>query len=259
MLTFIDFFSSALIKTLLYAGVTLLGAVLADSILRSLIKVPKNIDNRRARNIIAMTRNVITITVFAIAAYIILSLLGINLTPLLASASIIGIVLGIGARSIIEDFLTGLFLLSQNSIALGDYVKIGETEGIVEYIGARVLKVIDEHGAVHIIPNSQIKEIINFSRQKSNCIIDIPTKTTNDISKVIKAAEVSLKQLLENETYAEILLKGSVVNGIEAFIHPEIMIIRVTIVTHYTKRFEIERAYRLLLKKAFENQSISFA
>src|SRR5471030_3190559 len=133
----LDFLTEAMLKTFLYAGITLLIAVLVDYILRSLIRVPKHFTNKRTKTVAAVTKNLITSLVYLFALYVILTLFGINLTPLLASASVIGIIIGIGARSIIEDFANGIFLLSLDSIAIGDYIKIGDTEGIIELIGAR--------------------------------------------------------------------------------------------------------------------------
>lgn len=255
----IDIFSAVLIKTYLYAGITLLIAVLADSLLRSLIKVPKHFDTRRARRIATVTKTIITITVYIIAVYIILTIFGINLTPLLASASIIGIIIGIGARSIIEDFVTGLFFLSLDSIAIGDYVQIGTTEGTVEQMGARTLRIRAENGAVHIIPNSQIKELVNFSRHKTNILIDIPVKSDQAIEKVIKAAENALTQLKADPEYSDTLFPTSQVNGIENFIHPDIMTLRITLKTYPIRRFEIGRKFRFLIKKEFEKHKITFA
>src|SRR5580698_8950009 len=121
-----DIFSEEMIKTYILAGVTLLIAVLVDYILRSLIRVPKHFRNKRTRTVASAIRNIITTLVYLFASYIILTILGINLTPLLASASVIGIIIGIGARSIIEDFVNGIFLLSLDSIQIGDYIKIGD-------------------------------------------------------------------------------------------------------------------------------------
>src|ERR1700722_2226828 len=159
----IDIISDAMLKTFLYAGLSLLIAVLVDNLLRSLIKVPKHFTNKRTRTAAAIIRNIITTFVYVLAAYIIITLFGIDLTPLLASASVIGIIIGIGARSIIEDFVNGLFLLSLDSIAIGNYIKINTTEGIIELIGARTLTIRASDGSVHIIPNNQISEIVNFS------------------------------------------------------------------------------------------------
>lgn len=262
----IDVFSTALIKTYIYAGLILLIAVLIDYVLRSLIRVPKHFNNKRTQTVAAVTRNVITITVYVFAGYIIMTLFGINLTPLLASASIIGIVIGIGAREIIEDFVNGLFLLSLDSIAIGDYIQIGttfiqgdNTEGIVERIGARTLTIRAENGAFHIIPNGQIKKIINYSRHKFNIFIDLPVKANQDIEKITKAAENALKQLQEDPDFTEAVLPTSQVDGIEGFGNPEIMTFRITLTTFPIRRWEIARRYRFLIKKEFEKYKLVFA
>ena len=255
----LDIFSAAMIKTYLYAGITLFLAVLTDNVFRSLIKVPKNFDTRRARNFATSIKNFITITIYIVAFYIILTLFGINLTPLLASASVIGLVIGIGARSTIEDFVSGLFLLSMDSLAIGDYIKIGETEGYVEYLGARTLALRDEQNAIHVIPNSQVKELINFSRKKINVIIDIPVKTNQSLDKVLKAAEEALHHLQKDTEYAEALFPGSQVNGIESFAHPEMMTLRVTLITYPVRQWDIARRYRFLVKQAFEKHKLTFA
>lgn len=255
----IDFFSEALIKIFLYAGLTLLIAVFVDYVLRSLIRVPKHFNNKRTRTAAAVTRNIITTFVYVCAGYIIITLFGIDLTPLLASASVIGIILGIGARSIIEDFVNGLFLLSQHSIAIGDYVKVSSTEGIIEVIGARTLTVRASDGTVHIIPNSQIQEVVNFSRHKYNLFIELPVKANQDSGKVIQAAENALQQLQKDSEYAEAIFPGSQVNGIESFSTPGIMTIRITLTTYPVRRWEIGRKYRLLVKNEFEKQKLVFA
>lgn len=255
----IDIFSQTLIKTYLYAGTTLLIAVLLDYIFRNLIKFPKRFRNKRTNTVAAIIRNVITIIIYIFAGYTILTIFGINLTPLLASASIIGIILGIGARSIIEDFVNGLFLLSLDSIAIGDYIQIDDTEGIIEHIGARTLTIRAQNGSVHIVPNSQIKELINFSKHKFNLFIDVPVKVDQDITKVLDASETALKKLKDDKEFSDALFPGSQVNGIEDFKLTDAMIIRITITTYPIRRWEIGRKYRILLKQEFEKHKILFA
>jgi small-conductance mechanosensitive channel len=255
----IDLFSAAMVKMYFYAGITLFIAVLLDYIFRALIRFPQRFRNKRTNTAAAVIRNVITITIYICAGYTILTILGINLTPLLASASIIGIIIGIGARSIIEDFVNGLFLLSLDSIAIGDYIKIDETEGMIEHIGARTIKIRAQNGAVHIIPNSQIKELVNFSKHKFNLFIDLPVKANQDITKVIHAAENALKELQRDETVKDALFPGTGVNGIEDFKNTEIMSFRITLVTYPIRRWEIGRKYRFLIKKEFEKEKLIFA
>lgn len=251
--------NSALLKTLLHVGLTLLIAVIVDNILRSLIRVPKHFDNRSAKHFTAFAKNITSIVVYVVCAYIILTILNFPLGTLLASASVIGIIIGIGARSTIEDFVNGLFLLSLDSMVVGDYIKIGETEGYVERISSRTLSIRDLSGAIHMVPNGQIKELVNYSRNKSNVLVDLPVKSNQNVTKVMSALEDALKELHENEDYKHALFPGSEVSGIESFTNPDYMTVRVTLVTYPVKRWEVGRKYRLLAKKAFEKHKLSFA
>src|SRR5437667_221240 len=193
-------FSSELAKTFFSISLTILIAVVVDHLLRSLIRVPKHFDTRRSRTYVTILRNIIAVVVYAIALHVIFLELGINITPLLASAGIVGIALGLGAKSLIEDLIAGLFMLSQDSIAIGDFVKIDDVEGTIEQIGFRTLTINGDNGALSIIPNGQIKKVINFSRTKSRLQIDIPVKADQAIASVLKALEEALAQLQKDKT-----------------------------------------------------------
>lgn len=90
---------------------------------------------------------------------------GISVTPLFASAGVIGVALGFGAQSIIKDMLAGLFVLLENQYAKGDRVKLGEVTGMVEDLSLRATILRDDEGVVHYIPNGSITVISNFSKQ----------------------------------------------------------------------------------------------
>ena len=158
-------------------GVTLTYCCIVDYVLRSLIRVPKHFRNKRPERLLHQSATLSPIVVYLFAAYIILTILGINLTPLLASASVIGIIIGIGARSIIEDFVNGIFLLSLDSMQIGDYIKIGEQKDSSKSSVHERLTIRTQDGAIHIVPNSQIGELINFSKNKFNDFIDLPSES----------------------------------------------------------------------------------
>lgn len=251
--------TSEYVKPMLYIGLTILIAAIIDNVLRSLIKVPKPFANRKASNAAVIIRNLISFLVYAIATYTILTILGINLAPLLASASIIGIIIGIGARSIIEDFVTGLFFLSLDSVAVGDYVKIGDIEGYVDKIGSRTITIRAGDGAMHVFPNSQVKGIANFSRHRSTTLIDLPLKSNQSIDKMIDAATSALDILKTDKKYQGKIYPESKVNGISSFAQPEILNIQVCLITKSASRWEIARIYRLLAKKELEKNKLQFA
>lgn len=239
-------------------ALTILIAILIDNIIRSLIKVPKHFDNRRARTFTSILRSIISFTVYAIALNIILVELGINVTPLLASAGIMGVIIGIGARAIIEDLLSGLFLLSQESIAVGDYIKIDDIEGYIQAIGFRTMTIKAESGALYILPNGMVKKIVNFSRTRSQVLIELPVKSDQKIDKALDGAQKAITLLEKDPEIGPSLFPGSNVDGVEDIKPTGFMIIRVTIPTSPPMRWKVGRAYRLLVKKEFEKRKVVF-
>jgi len=251
--------SSASAKSVFVVSLTILLAVVVDNVFRSLIRVPKHLDNRHARTYIAIFRNSITVVVYAIALHIIFLELGINIAPLLASAGIIGVVVGIGARSIVEDLLSGMFLLSQRSIAVGDYIRVDDSEGYVETIGFRTLSIRADDGTLAIIPNGQVKRVINFSRHRSNVFVDVTVKSDQKIDRVLSVMKYALSELQAEEgELGSTLYAGSSIDGIESYTADGRMVVRATIITSSPTRKEVARKYRYLVKKGFESKRLVF-
>jgi small conductance mechanosensitive channel len=253
---FVFDFSSEMSQTLFYILLTILGAVAADNILRSVVKVPKGMENRHTKTYTVMLHKAITAVIYVLAFYFISLKFGVNITPLLASASIIGIVVGIGARALIEDLINGFFMLTQDSIALGDYVKLDDAEGIVEKLGFRSLTVRGDSGELHIIPNGQVKKIVNFSRHRSYMNVDFPVKADQNIDPVLKALEEALDELKNDKELTGLIFSSSEVLGIEEFKTDGRLVARGKIVTVSEHRLTAGRKYRYLVKKNFEKYKV---
>jgi moderate conductance mechanosensitive channel len=251
-------FTPELAKTLFSVSLTVLVAVLINLLLHYLIRVPHHFDTRRSRTFITLLRTICTVVVYIITFYIVLVELGINITPLLASAGIIGVILGLGAKTMIEDIIAGVFLLSQQSIAIGDVVKIDDAEGWIEKITVRTLTIRAEGGSLHIIPNGQIKKVINFSRHRYRVQVEIPVKADQNIDKVMKALEEALQLVEKDPEVKESLYPGSFIKGIDEFRAVGPMIIRVSLITYPDKYLFVGRKYRFFVKKVFEKHKIQF-
>jgi small conductance mechanosensitive channel len=89
---------------------------------------------------------------------------GISIAPLLATAGVAGIAIGFGAQSLVKDFFTGLFLLIENQIAEGELVELAGKSGVVEEITLRHVRLRDQDGSVHFVPNGIITIVTNKSR-----------------------------------------------------------------------------------------------
>jgi len=115
--------------------------------------------------IVVTTGNII---IYAIILLMVLSLFGIDITPILAGAGVIGLAIGFGAQSLVKDFVSGLFILVENQYGIGDKVKIGNSEGQVIRITMRSTVLKDEEGKIYYISNGSIKDVINMSQKKKS-------------------------------------------------------------------------------------------
>lgn len=246
-------------STILSVSLILLIAIIIDRILRSFIKVPKSFDSRRAHTYASILRNVITVIVYAFALNLIFIKIGFDLTPFLASAGVIGIIVGIGARTLVEDLINGFFLLTQDSIAIGDHVKLDIAQGYVEKIGLRTLTIRGDSGVLYIIPNGQVKMVINYSHHRSYMSIEFPVKADQDIDLTIHAMREALKELHKDKEIQDCVFPDSFVNGIEDFKVDGRMILAATIITRPEMRLAVARKYRYLAKKNFEKHKIALS
>ena len=100
----------------------------------------------------------------------ILSSQGIPITPLFAGAGLVGLVLGIGAQSLIRDVTTGVLIVFENQLSRGDRVKLGEVTGLVEDLSLRTTVLRDDEGVIHFIPNGTITLVTNYSKAKKDIL-----------------------------------------------------------------------------------------
>jgi small-conductance mechanosensitive channel len=133
-------------------------------------------------------------------------------TSILAGASILGLAIGLGAQSMVNDVVSGFFILFEKQYLVGDMVKICDAEGRVEVVSIRHTQVRDEQGKLYIIPNGQIKSVINYSKGYVNAVVDI--KASNDIplDQVMKDMAEAGHRLRQarREVLAETVVKGIV-------------------------------------------------
>lgn len=245
------------IFTIIKITTTIIAALISNTILRSFIRFPKHLGNKRSETFVTVLRNLVSVVVYVVALHYMFIELGINIAPLLASAGIIGIAVGIGARPLIEDLISGIFLLGQAAITIGDYVNINDTEGFIEVIGVRTISIRDQAGALHIIPNGLVKTVVNYSRGKMHVFIDIPVKADQPIQVVLSETEKALEKIQEEDAHS--VYPGSKVLGIDNFAQGNIMVIRIDVITSAHTRWEVSKKLRLLIKKGFEKHKITIA
>jgi small conductance mechanosensitive channel len=119
---------------------------------------------QRAETLASVMRSIISFVIFSIVAMMVLSALGFDIGPLVASAGLVGVALGFGAQSLVKDFLSGLFMFFEDQCGVGDHVIIGETEGTVEALSLRVTRLRGKDGNIWYLRNGEILKLGNVSQ-----------------------------------------------------------------------------------------------
>ena len=131
-----------------------------------------------------LLKSVITGVLIAIFGTMILSQLGVNIAPIIASAGILGIALGFGAQSLVKDFLSGIFMIFEDQYGVGDVVDVGEASGTVEAVSLRVTRLRDLDGTVWYVPNGEILRVGNKSQNWSRAVVDVGVGYDEDLARV---------------------------------------------------------------------------
>jgi moderate conductance mechanosensitive channel len=210
----------------------------------------------RARTMLPMVRNAIFVTVASIAAIIAAATLGINLTPLLAGAGVIGLAVGFGAKSLVTDLITGLFIIVEETISVGDWIDIdGGHAGTVMDLTIRTVRLRDGQGAVHTIPFSQIKIVKNLSRDFANAVFEIRVPFSaklDDINRMI--VEVGA-ELMDDYRYRNEILGAVEIFGLDRF-EANCVVVKGQIKTRPLQQWSVARAFNARLKLKMETAGL---
>ena len=142
----------------------------------------------RLRTLLPLLRSTLLITIAIIAGLMILSEIGINIAPLLAGAGIVGVAIGFGSQKLVQDLITGIFLLLENAMQVGDTVTVSSLTGVVEALSVRTIRLRAADGSVHIIPFSSVTSVTNVNRGLGNAAVSVSVAFDEDTDRV--AAEL---------------------------------------------------------------------
>ncbi|WP_413191451.1 mechanosensitive ion channel domain-containing protein [Pararobbsia alpina] len=210
----------------------------------------------RARTMLPLIRNFTFVVILVIVIISTLANLGINVTPLLAGASVIGLAFGFGAQSLVQDLITGLFILIEDTISVGDSVEVdGGHAGIVETLSIRTCRLRDAQGAIHAIPFSQIKTIKNLSRDFAFAVFDVRVPFSADVDHITHLIREVGQELHEDIRYRREMLGPVEVFGLDRF-DPNWMVIKGQIRTRPLQQWPIVRAFNQRLKRKMDEAGI---
>ena len=210
---------------------------------------------QRAKTMGDLLKSVITGLLIAIFGTMILSELGVNIAPIIASAGIIGLALGFGAQSMVKDFLSGIFMIFEDQYGVGDVVDVGEASGTVEAVSLRVTRLRDLNGTVWYVPNGEILRVGNMSQNWSRAVVDVNVAYHEDLVRVQQVLRDVAHDLWQDEDFKDLIIEEPEVTGVEVF-GPESVTLRVLLKTAPMEQWGVARALRQRLKARFDHEGI---
>lgn len=210
---------------------------------------------KRTRTLTALIVNTSRTFIVAAAALMIMDKLGINITPILTGAGIIGLAVGFGAQTLVKDVIAGFFLILENQIRVGDSAEINGVSGLVEAIHLRTVILRDVRGAVHIYPCGSITTTTNLTKDYAYAVVDVQVPLEADPDASITALNDIGAELRSDPDWRGIVIDTVEVLGIDT-IGPAGLTIRARIKTLPQRQWEVARELRLRVTKEFTKRGI---
>lgn len=205
-----------------------------------------------------VTKSIATGICVAVGFLLALVSLGIDIVPLLAGASLVGVAVSLASQNLIKDAINGFLIILEDQYALGDVINVGNVGGLVENLNLRMTQVRDSEGRLITIPNSEIKVVANLSSRWSRADLTIPIAYQADIEKALKLIESIGFDMDKDPQWERQILETPQVLGIDQF-GDRGLIIRVWIKTQPLKQWDVAREFRRRLKVALDQAGISIS
>jgi small conductance mechanosensitive channel len=210
---------------------------------------------KRADTLSSLVRYVLSISIVVVVAMMILDELGVEIGPILAAAGIAGLAIGFGAQNLVQDAISGFFILMEDQIRVGDVVQVAGKGGLVESVNLRTVVLRDLAGNVHYIRNGQINTVTNMTKEFSYYLMDIGVAYREDVDEVIKVIREVDEELRQDANYKNDILNPVEILGLDKFADSAI-IIKARIKTKPIKQWGVGREFNRRLKKKFDEKNI---
>ncbi|MEU2899771.1 mechanosensitive ion channel family protein [Streptomyces sp. NPDC088106] len=216
-----------------------------------------NAERRRQRSqaIGSVLRSVASFLILGTAALMVLGTFQINLAPLLASAGVAGVAIGFGARNLVTDFLSGVFMILEDQYGVGDSVDAGVASGEVIEVGLRVTKLRGDNGEIWYVRNGEVKRIGNLSQGWATANVDVTVRSDEDLDRVKATLSEVAEKTGKEEPWNELLWSPIEVLGLDSVLLDS-MVVRVSAKTMPGKSLTVERELRWRIKRAFDATGI---
>ena len=210
---------------------------------------------QRAQTMGSLLKSIVTGIVLAVVVTMVLSELGVNIAPIIASAGILGLAIGFGAQSLVSDFLSGIFMIFEDQYGVGDEVDLGEAVGTVEAVTLRVTRLRDINGTVWYVRNGEILRVGNMSQNWARTVLDISVGYGEDLTKVRRVLQDVAHDLWDDEDYRGIIIEEPSVWGVQD-LGADGVVVRVALKTAPSQQWAVAREMRARIKNRFDLEGI---
>ena len=209
----------------------------------------------RARTLLPLFRTALMALLITVVALVALSELGVNIAPLLAGAGVIGLAIGFGAQTLVKDIITGIFILLEDQIAVGDVVRVGTHAGLVEKLTLRTIRLRDLAGNVHLVPFSEVSTVENMTKDFSRYVFDVGVAYREDTDKVVELLQRIGAEMQEDEAFRDSIVEPLEVLGVDSF-GDSAVVIKARITTRPIHQWKVGREFNRRMKKLFDEEGI---
>lgn len=196
------------------------------------------------------------IVILVIGGLMLLSEVGVDISPLIAGAGVVGLAIGLGAQTLVRDTLGGLFILLEDQFQVGDTIAVNGVSGAVENITLRATRLRDADGTLHIVPNGEMRIVSNRTSGFSLAVVDVSVRADQDIDRVLRALDAVALAASADPEIKPNLLEPLQVAGVEALGLDQVTV-RVRGKTLPGKQWDVSRALRRLVKQRFDAERIT--
>jgi moderate conductance mechanosensitive channel len=212
----------------------------------------------RMRTLLPIFRNILFVVVFAAAALMALAAIGVEIGPLIAALSVLGVAIGFGAQTFVRDIIAGMFYLLDDAFRVGEYIQSGNYKGTVEGFSIRSVRLRHQRGPVYTVPFSLLGAVQNMSRDWVIDKLTVGITYDSDIEKARKLIKQIGLELAEEPEFKPLILEPLKMQGVDAFGDFAVQI-RMKMMTLPGENFVIRRQALFRIKKAFDANGIKFA
>jgi small conductance mechanosensitive channel len=211
---------------------------------------------QRAKTMGSLLKSITSGIIVAVVLTMMLSEIGLDIGPILASAGIVGVALGFGSQTLVKDFLSGIFMIFEDQYGVGDVVDMGEgLSGTIEAVSLRVTRMRDTNGTVWYVRNGELYRVGNMSQNWARTVLDVQISAREDLARVRRVLADVIHDLWQDDEFDGVIIEEPEIWGIEAMT-PDAITLRVTLKTAPMEQWRVARVLRERIKARFDHEGI---